>query len=96
MAATTTTPRQGDVEHINAGFGMQITFDAINDPGAYICNWSGHLLRVPEDAVKPGRSPVVSMKGPEPLFVTKVCSDPYIPVTKARLLAADCDVSVNF
>ena len=96
MAATPTTPRQRDVEHIDARFGMQIPFEGINDPGTYVCNWSGHLLRVPEDAVKPGRSPVVSMKGLETLFVTKVCSDPYIPVTKARLLAADCDVSVNF
>ena len=96
MAATTTTPRQRDGEHIEAGFGMQIPFEAINGPGCYICNWSGHLLRVPEDAVKPGRSPVVSMKGLETLFVTKVSSDPYIPVTKARLLGADCDVSINF
>ena len=96
MAATPTTPTQRNVEHSDAGFGMQIPFEGVNDPGTYICNWSGHLLRIPEDAVKPGRSPVISMKGPETLFVTKICGDPYIPVTKARLLAADCHVQVNF
>jgi len=78
------------------GFGTQIPFEAINEPGCYICNWSGHLLRIPEDAIKPGRSPVINLKGWETLYVTKVCSDPYIPVTKARMLASDCDVHVNF
>ena len=78
------------------GFGMQVPFEAINEPGCYICNWSGHLLRIPEDAVKPGRSPVLALKGMETLYVTKLCNDPYIPVTKARMLAADCDVAVNF
>ena len=96
MAAANTTTRQRDSEQVNTGFGMQIPFEAIEAPGSYICNWSGHLLRIPDDAVKSGRSPVVSLKGPDTLFVTKICNDPYIPVTKARLLAADCDVTVNF
>ena len=96
MAATPATTRQRDTEHGAKGFGMQLPFEAISEPGCYIFNWSGHLLRIPEDAVKPDRSPVVNIKGPETLFVTKICNDPYIPLTKARLLAADCDVSVNF
>ena len=78
------------------GFGTQIPFESINEPGCYICNWSGHLLRVPEDAIKPGRSPVSNLSGIEALFVTKIHSDPFVPVTKARMLAADCDVVVNF
>ena len=78
------------------GFGMQVPFEAIQEPGCYIFNWTGHLLRIPEDALKPGRSPVMSIKGKEPLFVTKIANDPYVPVTKARMLAADVDISVNF
>ena len=96
MATTASTSRQHDTDQVNSGFGMQIPFEAINEPGCYICNWSGHLLRVPEDAVKPGRSPVISIKGGEPLFVTRISRDPYVQITKARLLAADCDVVVNF
>ncbi len=78
------------------GFGTQIPFESISEPGCYVCNWSGHLLRVPEDAVKPGRSPLVNIRGLETLFVTKINNDPYIPLTKARMLAADCDAVVNF
>ncbi len=53
-------------------------------------------VRIPEDAIKPGRSPVLAIKGSETLYVTKVCCDPYVSVTKARMVAADCDVPVNF
>jgi len=90
------TTRTKETEHHNWGFGTQIPFEAINDPGCYVCNWSGHLIRVPDDAVKPGRSPLLSIRGQEQLFVTRISTDPFIPLSKARMLAADCDVSVNF
>jgi hypothetical protein len=92
----TVNPRTRTTEFDHKGIGTQVPFEAINEPGCYVCNWSGHLLRVPEDSIKPGRSPVITIKGNEPLFVTKLTCDPFIPVTKARTLAADCDVPVNF
>ena len=67
-----------------------------NEPGAYICNWSGHLLRIPQDGVARGRFPLLDIVGHEPLSVTKIADDPFIAVRKARMLAADMDVSVNF
>ncbi len=76
--------------------GTQIPFDSIHEPGTYICNWSGHLLRVPEDAVSQGRSPLLDIRARDPLFTTKISDDPYITLTKARLTAADHDVAVNF
>lgn len=76
--------------------GQTIVFDSINEPGAYICNWSGHLLRVPEDGVTPGRSPMINIVGGEPLTVTKISSNPYITLTKAKLLASNFDLNVNF
>jgi len=88
--------RTKDTEQTHWGFGTQIPFEALNEPGCYVCNWSGHLVRVPDDAVKPGRSPLLGIRGTEPLFVTKISTDPYIPLSKARMLAADCDVAVNF
>ncbi len=76
--------------------GQIVPFESICEPGAYVCNWSGHLLRVPEDAVTAGRSPLINIVGPDCLFVTKICNDPFVPVTKARLLACNCDMAVNF
>lgn len=83
-------------EYESTGVGTRVAFGDVNEPGCYVCEWSGHLLRVPGDGIKPGRSPVLSITGPEPLFVTKLSNDPYIAVTKARLIAADLDVAVNF
>jgi hypothetical protein len=76
--------------------GQTIPFDGINTPGAYICNWSGHLLRVPEDGVTAGRSPMLNIVGSDPLFVTKISDNPYLTLTKARLLASNHDINVNF
>ena len=76
--------------------GGMIPFQQINEPGAYVCNWNGHLLRVPPDGVAMGRSPLLNIVGRDPLFVTKICDDPYVTVTKARLLACNFDVCVNF
>jgi hypothetical protein len=76
--------------------GGTIQFDQISAPGAYICNWSGHLLRVPEDGVTPGRSPMLNIIGCEPLTVTKISDNPYVTITKAKLLASNFDLAVNF
>ena len=73
-----------------------VAFDSISDPGTYVCNWSGHLLRVPEDGVAAGRSPVINMIGNEPLFVTKISDNPYITLTKAKIMASNFDIHVNF
>ncbi len=78
------------------GFGTTIPWSNINEPGCYVCNWSGHLVRIPEDGVAPGRSPLINMVGPEELFVTKISDNPYIPVTKAKMLACNFDLNVNF
>ena len=91
-----TMPKKNTNEYEMKNWGTQVPFDSINDPGCYICNWSGHLLRVPEDSIKPGRSPLITITGSEPLFVTKVSNDPFCPISKARLMAADCDLAVNF
>ena len=92
---TTTTQSKPDQDYCT-GFGTIVPFENIQEPGCYVCNWSGHLLRIPEDAIAPGRSPVMNMVGRDPLYVTKIADNPYIPVTKARLVAADFDLPVNF
>ena len=93
MTQTLAQQREGATRE---GLGAQVPFDAIDDPGCYVCNWSGHLLRVPEDGIKPGGSPLLSMTGREPLSVTKISDNPFITLSKARLVSADYDVNVNF
>ncbi len=93
---TTTTAQQTSQRYTEGQAGTVFPFDQINQPGCYVCHWSGHLCRVPEDGIAPGRSPLINMVGCDPLFVTKISDNPYIPLTKARLFAANWDVNVNF
>lgn len=74
----------------------QMVFDEINQPGTYYSNWSGHLLRIPEEALKPGFSPKFEILGKEPVIVTKLSDDPYVARSRARMIAADLDLDVNF
>ena len=97
MSNATTTPTHGSTHTDTCtGFGTTIPFSSINEPGCYICNWSGHLLRIPEDGVAPGRSPLINLIGTNPLFVTKLSDNPFITVTKARTIASNLDCAVNF
>ena len=90
---TTIPPRPAQMA---PGVGTTFGFDQIESPGAYVCNWSGHLVRIPEDAVSAGRSPVLEILGREDLHVTKISENPFVAVTKARMVASDLDLDVNF
>jgi hypothetical protein len=74
--------------------GVSIPFDSIRSPGTYVCNWSGHLLRVPHSALVPDA--VLNIVGPEPLFVTKISDDPAVPLSQARQVALELNLTVNF
>ena len=92
-----TNPTQcNPTKESTTNFGTTIPFESIQDPGCYICHWSGHLLRVPEDGVAAGRSPLINLIGNETLWVTKISDNPYIPVTKARMVASNLDCNVSF
>ena len=93
---STTAKSIPQAAYATAGAGDQFAFDQINEPGAYVCNWSGHLLRIPEDGVKPGRSPVLGLVATEPAIVTRISSDPFVSVTKARMIASNLDLPVQF
>ena len=97
MTTTTSTSTKNHTEsRWEPNVGAQYNFAALNEPGAYIINWSGQLLRLPEDALKAGHSPVFEILGTESTFVTKLSDNPYLPVSKARMVAADLDIHVNF
>ncbi len=80
----------------HADFGLTCDFAQINSPGCYVLNHTGTLLRVPEDALIPGRSPAIDTVSSHPWIVTKISADPFIPLTQARMTAADLDLHIDF
>jgi hypothetical protein len=92
---TQATIKQRNVDK-TVGYGSKIQFEDIHEPGAYVFNGSGHLLRVPEEGCQLSGAHEVSILANEPIFVTKVSDDPFIAISKARSLAGDCDLDVHF
>ena len=83
------TPQQ-----IPPGF-LALRFEEIQEPGVYVTE-RGAMFRVPPDALGQGHSPLISWESKDSVVVTRVCEDPYAPISKARQLAADADLYVNF
>lgn len=76
--------------------GASIPFDVIDEPGAYVCNWSGHLLRVRGDALDHAHEGALNLVGSEPLLVTKISDNPQIAINRARAIASQLALLVNF
>lgn len=71
-------------------------FAEIHEPGTYVSVTTGNLFRVPEDALVSNRSPLIEIVSHSGTMVSKISDDPWLPISKARQLAADADLSVNF
>jgi hypothetical protein len=74
----------------------RMMFSEVHDCGSYVNVDTGSLFRIPEEALAKGRSPIfeiVSLTGP---VVCRLSSDPWVPISKARQLAADADIQINF
>lgn len=76
--------------------GAAVPFDVMDTPGAYVCNWSGHLLRVSQAAITAQRSLAMNIVGNQPLTVTKISDDPTVPLAEAKRLAAAFKLDVRF
>lgn len=92
MTTITTQPRTESLTNL----GVTIPFDGICEPGAYVCNWSGHLLRVPGEALSRGMMPTINIVGDAPLTVTKLSDNPFIALSKAKATALEYRIPVNF
>ncbi|HTW79839.1 MAG TPA: hypothetical protein VME23_09890 [Terracidiphilus sp.] len=72
------------------------TWESIKQPGAYIERETGHLYRVPPEALLRGSSPLISKLCNNPSTFVKLSDDPNAIVSKLRTIAADADVKPNF
>ncbi len=85
----------GEMVH-TAAVCEHVEFSAINSPGAYIEDCNGSLLRVPDEALASDHTPLMEIVSKTPCMVTKISDDPWLVISKARQLAADADLQVNF
>ena len=74
----------------------EVTWEAINDPGAYVERGSGDLYRFPKESLIPGASPSIVKESQGGSVLVKLSDDPFITTFKARLLCAQHNVEPNF
>ncbi len=68
----------------------------IDQPGFYVNKSAGQGFRITQELLVPGASPALSLLGAERERFVLVSEDPYVPVTAAKLICADNDISPNF
>ena len=74
----------------------EFTWENIKQPGAYVERETGHLYRLPPEALLRGSSPVISRLSSSETTFLKLSDDPNTIISKLRTIAADADVKPNF
>ena len=74
----------------------EVTWEAVDHPGAYVERGSGDLYRFPKEALIPGASPAIVKESRGASVLVKLSEDPFITTFKARLLCAQHNIEPNF
>lgn len=90
MKETTNLPPQKLAQH------QQVSWQNLNEPGAYVEAGTGNLYRFPPEALIVGSSPVVRRENQDGGLLVQLSRDPFITRFEARMLAAECNIKPNF
>ena len=74
----------------------EVSWDDLETPGFYVSRTTGNGYRIPAEALIKGASPVIEQVSAQPSRLVKVSDNPFIPLIKARNLAANCNIEPNF
>lgn len=75
---------------------QEMAWNEIENQGCYLVLGSGDLIRVPQEALLSGHSPLITVTSNGETRVAKLAEDPAKPITVLRMIAADNDFQVNF
>ena len=75
---------------------VRIDFNEINEPGTYVFERTGTLIRVGRESLKQGHSPGLTMSNTEGIPCVRIWPDDTVPIEKARHIAANNGLPVEF
>ncbi|MGH9141288.1 MAG: hypothetical protein ACRD3J_04035 [Thermoanaerobaculia bacterium] len=75
---------------------QEMSWNDIQRPGCYLILGSGDLVRVPQDSLAPGHSPLITITSSGETRVARLSDNPAEPISVLRSFAADNDYFVNF
>jgi hypothetical protein len=74
----------------------EVSWESLNEPGAYVERGSGDLYRVPKEALIPGASPMIRKESAGASRLVRLSSNPFVTTLEARLLACEHNIQPNF
>ena len=74
----------------------RVEYSGINEPGVYLFEREGMLMRIPEDGLTDASTPLVPLYSNSPVWMWRLSTDPWLPMNKARNIAANNDLAVEF
>ncbi|MGE5175918.1 MAG: hypothetical protein ACM3JJ_06020 [Hyphomicrobiales bacterium] len=74
----------------------EMEWNAIDEPGCYLVIETGDLARIPQEALAPGHSPLVTLTSQKEARVARLSDNPAEPISVLRAIAADNDYFVAF
>lgn len=75
---------------------VQVSWEGISEPGAYVETQTGRLFRIPQEALLAGSSPLIRQNCNDVSTYIQLAKSPYISVFEARMLAAEHNVEPHF
>jgi hypothetical protein len=74
----------------------EVSWDELNEPGAYVERGTGDLYRVPKEALIPGGSPIIHKESSGASRLVQVSRNPFVTTLEARLNCAQHNIEPNF
>jgi hypothetical protein len=71
-------------------------FGDITGSGTYFNQFSGWLLRMPDEALSMGHGPTMDIVTRESSPFTRISEDPYVTLDQARRICASLDFEISF
>jgi hypothetical protein len=75
---------------------LELGWQNINEPGAYVEVGSGDLYRVPKEALIAGSSPLIRKESAGTSRLVQISPNPFITTFEARMVCAEHNVAPNF
>lgn len=74
----------------------EVSWESLNEPGAYVERGTGDLYRVPKEALIPGASPMIRKESSGASRLVQLSPNPFVTTLEARLLACEHNIQPNF
>jgi hypothetical protein len=97
MTTSTITPCTTDTNtNTVCEIGTQVAFNCINQPGAYVCNATGHMVRVNDNFDTNAMNAWCNWHGNQPFWFTCVSTNPNATIEECRSNAGNAGIAWSF